>query len=227
MKKENPHYFGHRKRLKNKLIMGYEKAISDYELIEIILFFIIPRKDVKPLAKDLLKHFNNLNNLINVTKKILLEVPETNESLYVILSLIRELSTRILKQKITNIDVISSWSSLVDYLKFSMGNLKIEQFRVLFLNSKNSIIVDEIISEGTIDEIAIYPREIVKRALLYDASAIILIHNHPSGVSNPSINDINMTIKLICACENFNISVHDHVIVTKDECFSFKEKMLI
>lgn len=225
-KKDAPHYLGHRKRLRER-VTGSAESLADYELLELILFLAIPRKDVKPLAKELLEQFGNLANLINTDKTKLLSIKGTNETLYANFAIMRELISRVLKQKVINHNVIGSWSMLMDYLKATMGNIKIEQFRILFLNKKNMLIADEVLSRGTIDQATIYPREIIKRALLNEASAIILVHNHPSGVSAPSNSDIELTNKIVETCSNMNIAVHDHVIIAANEYFSFKSNMLL
>ncbi|MCC8415880.1 MAG: DNA repair protein RadC [Rickettsia endosymbiont of Gnoriste bilineata] len=186
-----------------------------------------PRKDVKPLAKELLTRFGSLADLINTDKEKLLNIKGTNDNLYINFVTMRELTNRMLKQKVMNHNVISSWSILIDYLKATMGNMKTEQFRILFLNKKNILIADEVLSQGTIDQATIYPREIIKRALFNEAGAIILVHNHPSGVSKPSNTDIKLTHKIVETCANVNISVHDHVIIAANEYFSFKSNMLL
>lgn len=226
VRKNSPHYLGHRKRLRERITSSAEN-LADYELLELILFFAIPRKDVKPLAKELLEQFGNLANLINTDKAKLLSIKGTNEILYANFAITRELISRVLKQRVANQNVIGSWSMLMDYLKATMGNIKIEQFRILFLNKKNTLISDEVLSRGTVDQATIYPREIIKRALLNEASAIILVHNHPSGVSAPSNSDIELTNKIVETCSNMNIAVHDHVIITANEYFSFKSNMLL
>ncbi|MDR0297010.1 MAG: DNA repair protein RadC [Rickettsia sp.] len=226
MKDEAPHYIGHRQRLRQRIIVSAEN-LADYELLEMILFSVIPRKDVKPLAKELLTRFGSLADLINTDKEKLLNVKGTNDNLYVNFVIMRELTNRMLKQKVINQNVISSWSILIDYLKATMGNMKTEQFRILFLNKKNVLIADEVLSQGTIDQATIYPREIIKRALFNEAGAIILVHNHPSGVSKPSNTDIKLTRKIVETCANVNISVHDHVIIAANEYFSFKSNMLL
>ncbi|WP_341761704.1 RadC family protein [Candidatus Tisiphia endosymbiont of Thecophora atra] len=226
MKDDIPHYIGHRQRLRQRIIVSAEN-LADYELLEMILFFVIPRKDVKPLAKELLTQFGSLANLINTDKEKLLNIKGTNDNLYVNFVIMRELTNRMLKQKVINQNVISSWNVLIDYLKATMGSMKTEQFRILFLNKKNVLIADEVLSQGTIDQATIYPREIIKRALFNEAGAIILVHNHPSGVSKPSNTDIELTHKIVKTCANMNISVHDHVIITANEYFSFKSNMLL
>ncbi|MCC8372257.1 MAG: DNA repair protein RadC [Rickettsia endosymbiont of Pseudomimeciton antennatum] len=226
MKDDTPHYIGHRQRLRQRIIMSAEN-LADYELLEMILFSVIPRKDVKPLAKELLTRFGSLADLINTDKEKLLNIKGTNDNLYINFVIMRELTNRMLKQKVINQNVISSWSILIDYLKATMGNMKTEQFRILFLNKKNVLIADEVLSQGTIDQATIYPREIIKRALFNEAGAIILVHNHPSGVSKPSNTDIKLTHKIVETCANVNISVHDHVIIAANEYFSFKSNMLL
>ncbi|WP_341748106.1 RadC family protein [Candidatus Tisiphia endosymbiont of Dascillus cervinus] len=226
MKDDIPHYIGHRQRLRQRIIVSAEN-LADYELLEMILFSVIPRKDVKPLAKELLTQFGSLANLINADKEKLLNIKGTNDNLYVNFVIMRELTNRMLKQKVINQNVISSWNVLIYYLKATMGSMKTEQFRILFLNKKNVLIADEILSQGTIDQATIYPREIIKRALFNEAGAIILVHNHPSGISKPSNTDIELTHKIVETCANMNISVHDHVIITANEYFSFKSNMLL
>lgn len=226
MKDDTPHYIGHRQRLRQRIVMSAEN-LADYELLEMILFSVIPRKDVKPLAKELLTRFGSLADLINTDKEKLLNIKGTNDNLYINFVTMRELTNRMLKQKVMNHNVISSWSILIDYLKATMGNMKTEQFRILFINKKNILIADEVLSQGTIDQATIYPREIIKRALFNEAGAIILVHNHPSGVSKPSNTDIKLTHKIVETCANVNISVHDHVIIAANEYFSFKSNMLL
>lgn len=196
-----PHYIGHRKRVKERFVTSGAANFSDYELLELMLFSSIPRKDVKPLAKKLLENFNSITDLINIDKERLLSISGTNENLYINFAIVRELINRALKQKIINKNIIASWGSLIDYLKVNMGNMRLEQFRVLFLNKKNILIADEVLSQGTIDQAAVYPREIIKRALFNEASNIILVHNHPSGSPDPSKADIDMTNIIVDMCK--------------------------
>ncbi|WP_375327049.1 RadC family protein [Candidatus Tisiphia endosymbiont of Nemotelus uliginosus] len=221
-----PHYMGHRQRLKQRLNCSPDNLL-DYELLELILFLVIPRRDVKPLAKELMEKFGDFSGLLNSNKEKLLSVKGTNENLYINFIILRELINRMLKQKVIKQNIISSWSVLIDYLKTVMGSLQLEQFRVLFLNKKNILLADEILSHGTIDQAAIYPREIIKRALFNEASAIILVHNHPSGNSKPSNTDILLTNTIVKTCAHMNILVHDHVIIAGNEYFSFKSNMLL
>ena len=222
-----PHYVGHRKRQKEKFLNNLPSSFSDYELIELMLFQSIPRKDVKPLAKELLNKFGNLNNLVNSNQENLSEVKGTNQSVFMNLKIIKELINRVLANQVLKQNVIGSWSALLEYLKFNMSNLRLEQFRVLFLNKKNILIADEIMATGTIDQTPVYPREIIKRILTHEAGAIILVHNHPSGNTKPSNSDIDLTTQIVNACKTVNVSVHDHVIIGKGEFYSFKTNMLL
>ncbi|MFK7967873.1 MAG: RadC family protein [Rickettsiaceae bacterium] len=143
------------------------------------------------------------------------------------LKIIKELINRVLANQVLKQNVIGSWSALLEYLKFNMSNLRLEQFRVLFLNKKNILIADEIMATGTIDQTPVYPREIIKRILIHEAGAIILVHNHPSGNTKPSNSDIDLTTQIVNACKTVNVSVHDHVIIGKGEFYSFKTNMLL
>ena len=226
-KKEPPHYVGHRKRLKDKFLKANPATFSDYELLELLLLQSTPRKDVKPLAKNMLQEFGDFNQLINAERKKILAVDEATESSFLQLRIIKELINRVLQDNVRNTNIISSWSALLEYLKFNMGCLKLEQFRVLFLNKKNMLLADEVMATGTIDQTPVYPREIVKKALFHEAGAIILVHNHPSGNSNPSNSDIDLTTQIVNACNTINVSVHDHVIIGSGDYYSFKSNMLL
>lgn len=222
-----PHYLGHRKRVKEKFLSSNPSGFTDYELMELLLFQAIPRKDVKPLAKELIKRFGSIGSIINTNKERLQEVPGVNDNVLLSLKLSQEILNMALKQKVANKNAISSWSALLDYLKFNMGYLKIEQFRVLFLNKKNLLIADDIMSIGTIDQTLVFPREIVKKCLYHEAGAIILVHNHPSGDVKPSKIDIDLTEEIIKACKTINVVVHDHVIIGENDYYSFKSNMLL
>lgn len=222
-----PHYVGHRKRQKDKFLKNPPSSFSDYELVELMLFQSVPRKDVKPLAKELLNKFGNLNNLINATRESLSEIRGMNQNIFMNLKITKELMNRALAAEVINQNVIASWGALLEYLKFNMSNLQLEQFRVLFLNKKNKLIADEIMATGTIDQTPVYPREIIKRILVHEAGAIILVHNHPSGSAKPSNSDIDLTAQIVNACKTVNVTVHDHVIIGKGEYYSFKTNMLL
>ena len=224
---EKPHHVGHRQRLKSKFLQTSPSGFSDYELLELALFQAIPRRDVKPLAKKLISSFSNFNQLINADKEKIMAVSGSTESVYLQLRIVREMLNRIFTERVYNKNVISSWSPLLEYLKYNMGCLKLEQFRVLFLNKKNVLIADEVMATGTIDQTPVYPREIVKKSLFHEAGALILVHNHPSGNSKPSNADIDLTTQIINACKTVNVTVHDHVIIGGNEYYSFKSNMLI
>jgi DNA repair protein RadC len=225
---EGKDYVGHRQRVKNKFLKSNPETLEDYELLEILLFSCIPRKDVKPIAKKLLKEFGGLAALINSDIYNLRQMPDTTNSMYISFAVIKELFRRMLiNDEVKKENILSSWNALVDYLKAHMGNNSVEQFRVLFLNKKNILIADEVQSQGTIDQTAIYPREIIRRSLFHGAGAIILVHNHPSGNPNPSKADIELTKTMVQACAPFSITVHDHVIIGKNKIFSFKSNLLL
>lgn len=225
----SPYYLGHRARIKDKFFnsSSSSKDFTDYELLELLLFFAIPRKDVKPLAKELLKIFKNFDQLLLLDREKFLSIKGTNRNAYILLKSIREIIDHCLYTKIEKQNIISSWSALLEYLQFNMGSLKIEEFRLLFLNKKNILIADEVMATGTIDQTAVYPREVVKRCLFYEAGAIILVHNHPTGNSKPSNADIELTSHIVQACKTINVSVHDHVIIGHNSYYSFKANMLL
>lgn len=223
-----PHFYGHRKRLKEKFIeTNNTEHIPDYELLELMLFGAMPRKDVKPLAKELLAAFNGLCELMHTPKDKFLSLQGTTEAIYVQIAVTREIIRRVLRGDITKKNIISSWSALMAYLRVTMGYIKTEQFRLLFLNKKNVLIADEEQTIGTIDQTAIYPREVVKRVLFYEASSIIMVHNHPSGNPRPSESDVQLTKKIFTACESVNVRLHDHVIICRNEVYSFKNNRLL
>ncbi len=218
---------GHRQRLKDKFFKSDPKHFADYELLELLLFNVLPRRDVKPLAKDLIARFGGFKHLINVDQDFITKKAGVSPNIYLQFKIIKEITNRILAEEVVDKHIISSWSALLHYLQFNMGNLKTEQFRVLFLNKKNILIKDEIIAEGTVDQTPVYPREIMKKAIIYDASSIVLVHNHPSGNVNPSAADIDITINIVNACKTISISVHDHVIVGGGNYYSFKSNLLL
>ncbi len=226
MDKKEPHFLGHRARVKEKFLKS-PGSLQDYELLELALFWALPRKDTKPIAKQMLSDLKNLAGIIYADPDKLLSVEGATQGMLVNFMVIREFLDRVLKQNIINTHVLSSWNALVEYLQTSMGSIKTEQFRIIFLNSKNIIVADELQSVGTVDQTSIYPREVVKRALFHEATAIILVHNHPSGDPKPSRADIELTKEVVQACATFNIKVHDHVIISKKKFFSFKSECLL
>lgn len=224
--KKEPHFLGHRARVKEKFLKS-PGSLQDYELLELSLFWALPRKDTKPIAKQMLSDLKNLAGIIYADSDKLLSIEGVTQGMLVNFTVIREFLDRVLKQNIINTHVLNSWNALIEYLQTSMGSMKTEQFRIIFLNSKNIIVADELQSLGTVDQTSLYPREVVKRALFHEATAIILVHNHPSGDPKPSKADVELTKEVVQACATFNITVHDHVIISKKRFFSFKSECLL
>jgi len=225
--KEKPHYEGHRARLKARFIDAGAASLADYELLELLLFMAIPRRDVKPLAKDLLKHFGDLGAVFAASIDDLTEVDGMSESAAVALKTVEAAALRLAKTAVDKKPVFSSWARLLDYCHTAMAREKVEQFRVLYLNRKNALIADEVHQQGTVDQSAVFPREIVKRALAHGATAIILVHNHPSGDPTPSEADIVLTNEIMQTMGPLGIVVHDHLIIAKSGHTSFKKQGLL
>jgi DNA repair protein RadC len=221
-KEATPHHLGHRDRLRERFLKAGEDALHDYELLELVLFRAIPRRDVKPIAKDLLSAFGSYAEVLAAPLERLIEVPGVSKGVATELKVIRASAIKLSQAKIMNKPAISSWSALLDYCRASMAYNKTEQFRILFLDRKNVLIADEIQQEGTIDHTPVYPREVVKRALELGSSSIILVHNHPSGDATPSRQDIEMTKRVVEAGKSIGITVHDHLVIGKGEHASFK-----
>ena len=224
---EEQHYLGHRARLRERFLGPGGEAIPDYELLELILFSARPRGDVKPLAKRLLKQFGSFDKVIFADEPSLRQIDEVGDAVISALKTVRIAATRMLKTEIGDQPVIQSWSALLDYCKLAMGKSKVEEFRVLFLNHRHALMADEVLHKGTVNHTPVYPREVVKRALEHGASAIILLHNHPSGDPTPSKADIDVTQQIIDAARTIGVTVHDHVIITETGHYSFKSFGLI
>jgi DNA repair protein RadC len=220
--KPKPHYHGHRDRLRARFLESGADALADYELLELYLFRSIPRRDVKPIAKDLIAKFSNFAEVISAPLHLLCEVKGVSEKTALDLKILQAGALKIGQSSVLNRHVLSSWSALLDYCRSVMQFENKEQFRVLFLDRKNCLIADEVLGQGTIDRAPVYPREIVKRALELGSTAIILAHNHPSGDPTPSGSDIQMTQNIIKAAKAINISVHDHLIIGRNDIVSFK-----
>lgn len=202
-------------------------ALADYELLELLLFRSIPRRDVKPLAKDLLARFGSFAEVISAPPARLLEVKGISESTIIEFKIVQATSLKLAQAKVMKRPAISSWTALIDYCTASMAYNKTEQFRILFLDRKNVLIADEVQQEGTVDHTPVYPREVVKRALELNASAIILVHNHPSGDPMPSADDITMTQKIAETAKPLGIAIHDHIVVGKGSHASFRSLGLL
>lgn len=213
---------GHRQRLRNRFLKGGTTALADYELLELILFRAIPRTDVKPLAKKLLRIFGNFNEVISATPARLLEVQGIGSAVVTEIKIVEASAHYLSQARVMNRQVLSSWSALMEYCKISMAHRDIENFRILFLDKKNKLIADELQQKGTVDHVPVYPREVVKRALELNASSLILVHNHPSGDPTPSRADIELTKQINAVARVLHITIHDHVIIGKETDVSFK-----
>lgn len=220
------HYHGHRGRLRERFL-GNPKSLPDYEILELLLFPASPRKDMKPLAKELIGKFGSFAKVIKATDTELLSVKGVSDAALAAIRSVEEAASRLLLSEVQEKAILNNWIKLLEYCRSEMGFLKKEQFRILFLNSKNMLIKDEVQQEGTINHTMAYPREIVKRALELSASSIILLHNHPSGDPSPSQADIDLTDQIIAAAKPLGVKVHDHLIITEGEHFSFRSSQLI
>lgn len=224
---ENIDNSGHRDRLRERFLKAGSDAFSDHELLELMLFGVILRRDVKPIAKVLLARFGSLNNLIGAPIAEIMQVKGIGESAAIHIKSLHAILLRAGQQELENKPIMNSWSALLSYLKLSLANETREQFRVLFLNNKLKLISDEMMGDGTIDHAPVYPREIARRALELAAASIILVHNHPSGDPKPSGNDISMTRKIIQSLQSIEVEVHDHIIVGSQGTVSMKAIGLI
>ena len=210
-----PHYLGHRERLRRRFRGAGPDALPDYELLELILFRAAPRRDTKPLAKALIARFGTFAEALNAPEELLREVPGIGEAAITELKLVRAAALRLMRGEVLERPVLSSWAQVLDYCRASMGFASKKQFRILFLDKRNQIIADEVQQTGTVDHTPVYVREVVKRALELSATAIVLVHNHPSGDPTPSRADIKMTRQIVAAAKPLGVLVHDHIIVGK------------
>lgn len=222
-----PHYLGHRERLRQRFRSGGADAMPDYELLELVLFRAFPRRDTKPLAKALLARFGSFTEAVNAPEERLREVSGIGEAAISELKVVRAAALRLMRGEVLERPVLDSWNQVLDYCRASMGFETNEQFRILFLDKRNQIIADEVQQKGTVDHTPVYVREVVKRALELGSSAIVLVHNHPSGDPTPSRADIEMTKQIVTAAKNLGIVVHDHIIVGKQGHASFRGLGLI
>lgn len=216
-----PHHLGHRERLRQRFRDGGADALPDYELLELVLFRV-PRRDMKPVAKALIARFGSFAEVMNAPEERLLEVPGVGDSIVTEIKVVRAASLRLTRAGAMQRPVLDSWSAVLDYCRASMAYEAKEQFRILFLDKRNRIVADEVQQQGTVDHTPVYVREIVKRALELSATAVILVHNHPSGDPTPSRADIEMTTQIVQAARNLGIVVHDHIVVGRDGHASFR-----
>jgi DNA repair protein RadC len=217
-----PHFHGHRQRLRERFLTAGSASLADYELLELLLFPALPRGDVKPLAKTLIDRFGGFAGVINAEISALQAVPGLGETSAIAIKAVQAAIQRVLKAEIIERPVLSSWQSVLDYCHAAMAHARIEEFRLLFLDRRNALIADEVQQRGTVDHTPVYPREVVKRALDLGASAIILVHNHPSGDPTPSKADIEMTREVANAARLMGIEVHDHLIIGRGKQTSLR-----
>jgi DNA repair protein RadC len=217
----------HRKRLRDRFLAGGAAALPDYEMLELILFRAIPRQDVKPLTYALLEVFGDFNRVLSAPISRLAEVKGVGDAVITELKIVEAAAQRLARSRILQRHVISSWDAVLDYCHTTMAHRDTEQFRVLFLDRKNVLIADEAQAQGTVDHVPVYPREVVKRALELNASALILVHNHPSGDPTPSDADIAMTQQIQTAAEALGVTLHDHLVIGKSRELSFRSEGLL
>ncbi|WP_234029501.1 DNA repair protein RadC [Erythrobacter sp. THAF29] len=218
---------GHRARLRERMLKGGAEALADYEVLEYLLFAAIKQGDTKPVAKELLKHFGSLAGVLNADPKALQRVKGVGETSAAALKSVAIAARRMARSEVTQKPVLSSWQALLDYLAIDMAHLTVERVRVLYLDTRNRLIDDHHVGDGSIDEAAIHPREVIRRAMDVGATALILVHNHPSGSPEPSRADIQITQKIAEAGRLLGITVHDHVIVGREGHVSLRAKGLI
>ena len=227
LSEQAPHYHGHRERLRARFRDAGADALSDYELLELVLFRAIPQRDVKPLAKELVATFGSFGEVVGAPRERLKKVKGLGEAAVNELKIVHAAAQRLAKGELRKRPVLSSWGNVLDYCRTAMAFSDKEQFRLLFLDKRNQLIADELQQTGTVDHTPVYPREVVKRALELSATALILVHNHPSGDPTPSRADVQMTQSIIDVAKPLGIAVHDHIIVGKDGHASLKGLKLI
>ena len=223
----SPHHAGHRERLRKRFLDAGPDSLADYELIELLLFGAIPRRDVKPLAKQLLAQFGGIGGLLAADAAALAGRGGLGPSAVAQIKATQAVAHRMMREEVTDRPVLGSWQNLLAYLSAVLKDQRREQVRLLFLDRKNRLIADEIQQEGTVDHAPLYPREVVRRALELHASALILVHNHPSGDPTPSKSDIEMTRQIAKAAATVNVVLHDHLIMARDGHSSFKAMGLL
>jgi DNA repair protein RadC len=227
MAEASPHYLGHRERLRERFLDAGPDAVTEYELLELVLFRAIPRRDVKPLAKALIAKFGSFGEVVSASRERLREVDGLGEAAIAEIKIVQAAASRLARGQTKKRTVLSSWSAVLDYCRTTMAFADKEKFSIIFLDKRNQIIADEVQQTGTVDHTPVYPREVVKRALELSATAVILVHNHPSGDPTPSRADIQMTQSIVEIAKPLGIAVHDHIIVGKEGHASFKGLKLI
>ena len=221
------HYHGHRQRLRTRLLEAGAGALADYELVELILFNAIPQRDVKPFAKQLVERFGSFAEVVAAEPQRLLEVKGVTPGIVAQFKIVEAAAQRFAKGNLKKRLPMGSWSAVVDYCRTAMAFEPREVFRILFLDKKNGLIADEVQGQGTVDHTPVYPREVVRRALELSATALVLVHNHPSGDPTPSNQDVKMTLDIMAIAKPLGVVVHDHIIVGRDGHASLKGLRLI
>jgi DNA repair protein RadC len=222
-----PHYYGHRDRLRRRLLTAGIDAVADYELLELVLFRALPRRDVKPLAKALIARFGSFADVVAAPPARLAEVKGVGDAVIAELKIVHAAANRFARDEIKRRPALSSWSAVLDYCRTAQAFAEVEQFRILFLDKRNQLIADEVQQTGTVDHTPVYPREVVKRALEHSATAVVLVHNHPSGDPTPSRADVQMTQAIVEIAKPLGIAVHDHIIIGRDGHASLKALKVI
>nr|WP_316013752.1 DNA repair protein RadC [Roseobacter sp. HKCCA0434] len=222
-----PDQLNHRARLRERFVAGGADAMPDYELLELVLFRAIARRDVKPLAKALMARFGSFNAVIAAPPGLLREVSGVGDAVVLELGIVAAAAARMAQTGVMGREVLGSWDAVLDYCRIALAQERTERFRLLFLDRRNVLIADEAQARGTVDHVPVYPREVARRALELGASALILVHNHPSGDPSPSQADIEMTARIVSALDALGIVVHDHIIIGKGAEFSFREAGLL
>ena len=224
---DKPHHLGHRDRLRRRVLDRGADSLADYELLEFLLFGVRRQGDTKPVAKALIARFGSVAGVLAAPATELATVKGVSEATIALIAVTAGLARRAVREEIADGPVLSSWTGLIDYLRVSMGHNRTEEFRLLFLDSKNRLIADEVQGTGTVNRTAVYPREVVKRALEHGATAIIMVHNHPSGDPTPSRADVEMTEEVRDVGALLGIVLHDHVVISKSGHESFKSMGLL
>lgn len=225
--KDKPHFHEHRKRVKDKFKKSGLESFHDYEALELLLGYAIPRRDVKPLAKALIDKFGGFQGVMDASLEELVAFPGLGEHSGILLKVAKECSELYLKRRVVKKPRVCCAPDLINYCRMTMAGLKDEQFRVVFMNTQNEIIEIETVQEGTIDQSVVYPRKVMERALYYKAAALIFVHNHPGGKTKPSYADKEITASLVSAAKSMDIEVHDHIIIGKEGYFSFRDSGLM
>lgn len=220
-------YLKHRERIRNRFIKSKGKGLSDYELLELLLTYAVPRKDVKPIAKQIMNKFGSFSGVFDASLHELKKIEGIGDTSSILMMLVKKLIEAYLEESLIQSDVLSTPKAVVDFAKAKISGSKNELFLCVFVNTKNEVIQYEILQEGTIDQVILYPRKVMESALLYKASAIIIIHNHPSGHTEPSTDDKDLTHEIIKSAKLLDIRVLDHIIVGKRGYYSFRENNLI